>query len=272
MKKNINFLLGKKHDGIPVTMLTAYDYPTAKILDEAGIDSILVGDSVGTNVLGYKSEQDVTIADMLHHLRAVVRAVKTAFVVVDLPFGTVDDPWTALENGRLLIENGADCVKVEGWGEKKNVIACLAENGIPVCAHIGYNPQIHGGKAKIFGKNALQAHELIESAMILQDAGANILVIEKVPHEVGSIVSSKLSIPVIGIGSGNGCDGQVLVIHDILGMGERVFKHAKKYMNFWYLASEAVNKYKSDVVSRDFPSEKNSWHMQEEQLRKIEKD
>jgi 3-methyl-2-oxobutanoate hydroxymethyltransferase len=272
MKKNINFLLEKKHDGIPVTMLTAYDYPTAKILDEAGIDSILVGDSVGTNVLGYQSEQEVTIADMLHHLRAVARAVKTAFVVVDLPFGTVDDPWIALENGRLLIENGADCVKVEGWGEKKNVIACLAESGIPVCAHIGYNPQIHGGKAKIFGKDASQAHELIESAMILQDAGANVLVIEKVPHEVGSIVSSRLSIPVIGIGSGNGCDGQVLVVHDILGMGERVFKHAKKYMNFWNLALKAVNEYKNDVVSRDFPSEENSWHMQEEQLRKIEKD
>lgn len=269
MKKDINFLMEKKRSGTPITMLTAYDYPMAAILDQAGIDSILVGDSVGTNVLGYKSEQEVTIDDMVHHVKAVARGAKSAFIVADLPYGTVDDPWVALENARLLIGSGADCVKVEGWGERKNVIACLAENGITVCPHMGYNPQVHGGKAKIFGKDALQAKELIDGARILQAAGANLMVIEKVPYEIGAMVSKELSIPVIGIGSGNACDGQVLVVHDILGMGERVFRHAKKYADFWSLTQKAAVDYKNDVVGRVFPSKENTFYMNEDELKKI---
>jgi 3-methyl-2-oxobutanoate hydroxymethyltransferase len=140
MKKNIDYLLNKKISKIPISMMTAYDFPVAQMEDEAGIDVVLIGDSVGTNVLGYKSEKDVTMADMLHHCGAVARGVKDAFVMVDMPFGSADDPFTAYENAQRLLDKGADCVKIEGWGEKKNVVESLISKDIPVCAHIGYNP------------------------------------------------------------------------------------------------------------------------------------
>ena len=148
-----------KRTKTPISLLTAYDFPTAQLLDEAGIDILLVGDSVGTNVLGYKDEREVSMADMLHHLGAVVRGAKSAWVMVDMPYNSANDPFIACENARMMIERGADCVKIEGWEEKKNVVAYLSGQGIPVCAHIGYNPQIHGSKGKTFGKQ--QSRRLI---------------------------------------------------------------------------------------------------------------
>lgn len=270
MKKTIEFLHSKKNK-TPITMLTAYDFPSAQLEDEAGVDCVLVGDSVGTNILGYESEKEVTMDDMLHHLAAVRRGVKDAYLIVDMPFGSADDPFTAYRNAELLIDKGADCVKVEGWSEKKNVISCLAEKGIDVCAHIGYNPQIHGSKAKTFGRDKAQALELVESASLLEAAGAVLLIAEKIPDEISAIITSKLKIPVIGIGSGVSCDGQVLVLNDILGTGHHAFRHAKKYMDFRNLALQAIRNYREEVEKRIFPSEENLTHLSPEELSEIKK-
>jgi 3-methyl-2-oxobutanoate hydroxymethyltransferase len=272
MKINKEILFEKKKNHEPIVMATAYDCAMARFEEEAGVDVVLVGDSVGTNVLGYTSETEVTMFDMLHHCKAVVRGTSHAFCIVDMPYGAASDPFKALENGRLLIGAGADCVKIEGWGENKSIIECLSGNGIDVCGHIGYNPQIHGSKAKVFGKDEAQARELVKSAQIIQDAGAIMIVIEKVPSEVASLISEKCSIPIIGIGSGNGCDGQVLVVNDILGYGEKTFRHAKKYMDFRIEASGAIRNYCSEVRSRVFPGEANCVHIDESELRHLFKE
>lgn len=269
MKKTTANLQQQKKDHQPITMLTAYDYPTALMEDQAGVDVVLVGDSVGTNVLGYQSEKEVTMDDMAHHLRAVVRGVKSAYVMVDMPYGSADDPFLAYENARFFTDLGADCVKVEGWKEKKSVIANLADKGISVCAHIGYNPQIHGSKATTFGKNAPEAIELLESAIILQNAGASMVLVEKVPEEIAELISIELKIPVIGIGSGRRCDGQVLVVHDILGLAPKVFRHVHRYADLKPLMFEAIKNYCSDVTSRKFPFDENIWHSAPEELQKV---
>jgi 3-methyl-2-oxobutanoate hydroxymethyltransferase len=269
MKKTTASIQQQKKDHQPVTMLTAYDYPTALMQDQAGVDVVLVGDSVGTNVLGYESEKEVTIDDMAHHLRAVVRAVINAYIMVDMPFGSADDPFLAYENARFLIDQGADCVKVEGWKEKKSVIANLADKGISVCAHIGYNPQIHGSKAMTFGKDAAEAIELLESARVLQNAGASMIVIEKVPEEIAELITLDLKIPVIGIGSGRRCDAQVLVVNDIFGLAPKVFRHVHRYVDLKPLMVEAIKKYCDDVACRKFPFDENIWHSDPENLKKV---
>ena len=269
MKKTTAFLQQKKNDHQPITMLTAYDYPTAFMQDQAGIDVVLVGDSVGTNVLGYQSEKEVTTADMAHHLRAVVRGVKRAYIMVDMPYGSADDPFLAYENALSFMDQGADCVKIEGWKEKKSVIANLADKGICVCAHIGYNPQIHGSKATTFGKDAPQALELITSARVLQNAGASMILIEKVPEEIAELISIELKVPVIGIGSGRRCDGQVLVVNDVFGLAPKVFRHVHRYADLKPLMFEAVKNYCDDVISRKFPFDENIWHSTQEELEKV---
>lgn len=272
MKIKKDILFEKKRNNEPIVMATAYDYAMARFEEEAGVDVVLVGDSVGTNVLGYADETEVTMADMLHHCKAVVRGISKAFCIVDMPFGAADDPFKALENGRLLIGTGADCVKIEGWADNKSIIECLSGKGIDVCGHIGYNPQIHGPRGKVFGKDEAQARELIKSAQILQDAGAIMIVIEKVPFEVASLIAEKCTIPIIGIGSGKGCDGQVLVVNDILGFGEKTFRHAKKYMDFRTEASTAIRNYCSEVRSRIFPGETNSVHIDESEMKHLFKE
>lgn len=269
MKKTTAFLQKQKNDHKPITMLTAYDYPTALMEDQAGVDVVLVGDSVGTNVLGYESEKEVTLADMMHHLRAVVRGVKCAHIMVDMPYGSADDPFLAYENARFFTDQGADCVKVEGWKEKKSVIANLADKGISVCAHIGYNPQIHGPKATTFGKDAPQALELLQSARLLQNAGASMILIEKVPEEIAELITLDLKIPVIGIGSGRRCDAQVLVVNDIFGLAPKVFRHVHRYVDLKPLMFEAIKNYCDDVTSGKFPFDENIWHSVPEELKKI---
>jgi len=269
MKKTIEYFFSRKKKRQPISMLTAYDFPTAQIEDRAGVDAILVGDSVGTNVLGYTSEQQVTMADMLHHAAAVARGARHAFLMADLPFGSVDTPAVAEKNSRALIAAGMDCVKLEGWREKAATVKRLSGKGIPVCAHIGYNPQIHGSKPKTFGKSAEEAQLLIESALVLERAGAVLIVLEKVPQEVAAIITKKLTIPTIGIGSGKFCDGQVLVINDILGTDERTFTHAKKYMDFNSLAFNAVEKFSRDVAKRKFPGAGNSASIDKGELGKL---
>jgi len=269
MEQHIEMLFEKKRRAIPISMLTAYDFPTAQLEDQAGVDSILVGDSVGTNMLGYASELEVTMADMVHHVAAVKRGTKRAYLIADLPFGSVNEPLEAFENSSRLLDAGAECVKLEGWSEKVDIISYLAKKGIEVCAHIGYNPQIHGPKPKTFGKDAPQALELIKSAIALENAGAVLLVIEKVPEEVSEIISKKLTIPVIGIGSGRKCDGQVLVVNDILGVTPMALKHAKKYMDYRTLAAEAIKSYVNEVGSHVFPSDENSRHIDPVELEKV---
>jgi 3-methyl-2-oxobutanoate hydroxymethyltransferase len=258
MKKTIAFLLTKKKNHVPITMLTAYDFPTARIEDEAGIDVVLVGDSVGTNVLGYLSERDVTMDDMLHHTAAVVRGVQQAFVLVDLPYLAAETAESAYGNALRLFEKGAQCVKIEGWQEKCPVIDFLSKNNIPVCAHIGYNPQIHGPKPRLFGKTAAEAFELLQNGRMLQNAGAQLIVVEKVTEEAAGVIALDLAIPVIGIGSGNRCDGQVLVINDLLGVTVRSFKHVRRYAEVRDSTRQAVCTYVADVEARQFPAREHA--------------
>ncbi len=208
-----------KPEGRKLVTLTAYDFPTAKILDAAGIDMILVGDSLGMVVLGHEDTTFVTMADMLHHLRAVVRAVESTPVVVDLPFGSVETPELAVQNARLFMDAGADAVKLEGGQSMVRQIQAITAAGIPVVAHIGMLPQRvrEEGGYKIKGRNGEQARYLSEDAAAVEQAGAIAVVLELVEASVAESISRALKIPTIGIGSGRGCDGQILVIHDLIG-------------------------------------------------------
>ncbi len=241
-------------------MATAYDFPTARLEEEAGLDCILIGDSVGTNVLGYSSEREVTMSDMLHHTAAVARAVKSAYIIADLPYRSADTLPDAEKNASLLLAKGADCIKIEGWAEKKEIIKGLSEKGFAVCAHIGYNPQIHV-KPRTFGKDATQAFELIECASALEQSGACMLVVEKLPQEVASLITQRLTIPTIGIGSGSGCDGQVLVVNDILGLAPKKFKHVQQFASLKDVIKNALKGYGDAVESKRFPSEENTWYI-----------
>ncbi|MDR2592050.1 MAG: 3-methyl-2-oxobutanoate hydroxymethyltransferase [Chitinispirillales bacterium] len=258
MKKTINHIAQKKRIGCPITMVTAYDFTTAQVLDEAGIDSILVGDSVGTNHLGYKSEREVTMDDMAHHTSAVCRAVREAFVVADMPYGSADDAENALVNAKRLTDCGADCVKIELWDDKAGIVRVLAENGFTVCAHMGYNPQRHN-KPQLFGRDAAQAAELLNGALALCDAGAKLVVLEMTPNSLSRKISAAIPVPTIGIGSGNDCDGQVLVVNDLLGMSRRLFKHAHRFANLREKMFEAFKDYIDAVKSREFPGDDHSW-------------
>ncbi|MDR0331381.1 MAG: 3-methyl-2-oxobutanoate hydroxymethyltransferase [Chitinispirillales bacterium] len=258
MKKTIRGIAQKKLSGVPITMATAYDFPAARSLDEAGIDSILVGDSVGTNHLGYASEREVTIDDMVHHTSAVCRAAKDAFVIADLPYGCADSASGAAAAAKKLADCGADCVKLEGWGEKANIVKHLADKGFTVCAHIGYNPQAHS-KPQVFGREPSQAKELRDGAAALCEAGAQLIVLEMLPKKLAGKITAELPIPTIGIGSGNACDGQVLVINDLLGLSRKLFKHVRRFANMREMMFESFKDYIDAVKSREFPGDDNSW-------------
>ena len=270
MKKDIRYLHTKKQRREPITVLTCYDYPTACLQESAGIDIIFVGDSVGTNVLGYQSETEVTMADMLHHLKAVRRGVTDAYLLVDMPFAADRKPALAVTNANLFVSHGADGVKLEGGVEKVPIIAALTDAGIETCAHIGHNPQIHGTKAATHGKTVAKAKQLIETAGALTEAGAKLIVLEKVTEEVSQLITESVSIPTIGIGAGRFCDGQVLVINDILGMGP-AFKHAKRYQDYRQLTFEAICQYKQEVEGGDFPTDANVVHIAPDKLARVRK-
>lgn len=253
-----------KKRGEKITMITAYDYPTAAVVDEAGIDLILVGDSLGMVVLGYDSTLPVTMDVMIHHTKAVTRAVSRALVIGDMPFmsyqASVDE---AVRNaGRFLQEAGAQAVKLEGGREVAEVTRRIAAAGIPVMAHLGLTPQsVHQlGGYKVQGKGNEAANRILEDAKILQEAGAFSIVLECIPTELGRVISDTLSIPTIGIGGGIHCDGQVLVIHDLLGMFERFTpKFVKKYANINAQMKEAVGKYIEEVREGQFPGPEHSF-------------
>ncbi len=270
MDRDINFLMSKKQAHQKITMLTCYDYPTALLEDKAGIDIIFVADSVGTNVLGYESATEVTMENMIHHLKAVRRGVTHAYLLVDMPYKSYDTPKSALENATTFLSHGADGVKLEGWSEKEEVIKILAENNIEVCAHIGYNPQIHS-RAWTHGVTFSKAKALIQSALTLENAGAKMIVLEMVSEEVSKIITEKLSIPTIGIGAGKFCDGQVLVINDMLGITALDLRHAKKYQNYQNLTFQAICQYKEEVENGVFPNEASVVSMDEQKLARVEK-
>ena len=216
-------------------------------------------------MLGYASEREVTMADMLHHTAAAARGIKTPFFS---PTCRTAPPTTRVRPKKTPggSSKRGRCVKLEGWREKSGVIAHLTKKNIPVCAHIGYNPQIHGARPKVFGADRNEARVLIESARLLEQAGAVLLIVEKVPEEVAGIIAGSLRIPVIGIGSGGSCDGQILVINDVLGISERCFRHARAFMNYRALALKALRAYVAEVERGAFPAEVHVHHIDIKQL------
>jgi 3-methyl-2-oxobutanoate hydroxymethyltransferase len=266
MKKTIDFILNKKKSGEKITMITCYDYPTAVIQEKAGIDIIFVGDSVGTNILGYQSETEVTMADMLHHLKAVRRGVEHSFLLVDMPYKSYETCDIALRNALLFIKAGAEAVKIEG--QQEEVVEFLTFNQIDVVGHIGLTPQTNE-KKMMQGKTFEQAKELYKGALSLQKAGVKLLVLEAVPEEVAKLISEQLEIPTIGIAAGRYCDGQVQVINDLLGLTSRKFIHVKEYENYKDSTYKAVKKYKEEVESLLFPQENNIRSMAADELRKF---
>ncbi|MBU2513251.1 3-methyl-2-oxobutanoate hydroxymethyltransferase [bacterium] len=273
-KFNINSFADAKKEGHIISMLTAYDYTTAKLLDEAGVDCILVGDSLGMVILGYENTLHVTMDDMIHHTKAVSRGTKNAFIIGDMPFLSYHtDIKTTVENaGRFIQEAGAQAVKLERGREIINHIKAIINAQIPVLGHLGLTPQsvnIMGGY-KIQGKSADEAAKLIEDAEILQDAGVFGLVLECVPESISRLISEKLDIPTIGIGAGRYCDGQVLVVQDMLGMYKDITpKFVKKYAEMGTGIVNAVQSYIEDLNSRQFPEEKHTFQLDDSVLKKL---
>lgn len=260
----------KKERGEPITMLTAYDYPTAVAMDKAGIDSILVGDSLAMVVLGYENTLSVTMDEMLHHARAVSRGAKSALLVGDMPFMSYQvTAEEALRNaGRFLQEAGMDAVKLEGGRDRAEAVRRITGAGIPVMGHIGLTPQsIHQlGGFRAQGKTASAAKILLEDAKILEEAGAFSLVLESVPARLAEFISKQISIPTIGIGAGAGCDGQVLVTHDLLGLFDRFTpKFVKKYANFHAEMNKAFTEYIDDVETKRFPAIEHTIEMSDDE-------
>jgi 3-methyl-2-oxobutanoate hydroxymethyltransferase len=271
MRITINQIKEMKQRGEKIAMLTAYDYATAKLVDEAEIPLILVGDSLGMVVLGYESTIPVTMEDMLHHTKAVVRGTQKAMVIGDMPFMTyhisVED---ALYNAaRFIQEGGAQAVKLEGGVTVAEKVKRIVECGIPVMGHIGLTPQsIHQfGGFKLQGKTPEAAARLLEDARALEAAGAFAVVLETVPAPLAKLITKKISIPTIGIGAGPNCDGQVQVINDILGsFTDFVPRHAKQYAKLTDIISKAVGSYRDEVKAGKFPTEKHSHQMDEKLL------
>jgi len=250
----------KKERGEPITMLTAYDYPTAMAIDKAGIDSILVGDSLGMVVLGYENTLPVTMEEMLHHSRAVSRGAKNALLIGDMPFMSYQvSAEEALRNaGRFLQQGGMDAVKLEGGRERAEAVRAIVGAGIPVMGQLG------GFRAQ--GKTASAAKRLLEDAKVLEEAGAFSLVLESVPARLAGAISKQISIPTIGIGAGAGCDGQVLVTHDLLGLFERFTpKFVKQYANFHAEMNKAFLEYIDDVETKRFPAQEHTVEMTDEE-------
>jgi 3-methyl-2-oxobutanoate hydroxymethyltransferase len=243
-------------DGDRLPMLTAYDFPTAKLLDEAGIPLLLVGDSLGQVLLGYETTVRVTMTEMVHHTKAVVRGSSHAMVIADMPFLSYSNGDEALENaGIFLREAGAQAVKVEGGVRTARIIETLVRAGIPVMGHIGLTPQAINtfGKVRVQGKNRDQARALLADAFAVQEAGAFGMVIELVPEQLAAAITQRLRVPTIGIGAGAGCSGQVQVITDLLGLGDFLPKHARPYAHIRETISEAAKAYAADVAAGTFP-------------------
>lgn len=274
MKNTVLTFAKAKQERTKISMLTAYDYSTAKLMNDAGINSILVGDSLGNVMLGYEDTVSVTMEDMIHHTAAVARGAKEALVIADMPFMSYQTSvYDAVVNaGRLMKEGRANAVKLEGGKEVCPQIKAIVDAGIPVCAHIGLTPQsinVFGGN-RVQGKTEVAAQKLIEDALAVQKAGAFAVVIEAVPEKLASLITSKLDIVTIGIGAGNGCDGQVLVYQDMLGMySDFTPKFVKKYANLGEIMTAAFKQYDEEVKNSSFPSEEHTYKMDDEIIEKL---
>jgi 3-methyl-2-oxobutanoate hydroxymethyltransferase len=262
-----------KQAGEPIPCMTAYDFPTARLLDAAGIPVILVGDSLGNVVLGHESTVPVTMDDMVHHTKAVVRGVTNALVVVDMPFMSynvsVDE---ALRNaGRLLQEGGAHAVKLEGGRPVAATVRRMTDAGIPVMGHLGLTPQSVNqlGGYRVQGRTLSQAQQMLEDAEALEEAGAFAIVLETIPGPLAEVVTKRLHIPTIGIGAGPGCDGQIQVIHDVLGFSTRTPKHAKLYANLNEVIGAAMAAYAADVRHGRFPTAEHTVEIDDAVLREL---
>ena len=274
MKKTVSTFQDAEKNGEKVTMLTAYDYSTAKLIDEAGIDSILVGDSLGNVILGYEDTISVTMEDMIHHGAAVARGAKNALIVIDMPFMSYQaSVYDAVVNaGRLMKEGRANAVKLEGGAGVCPQIKAITDSGIPVVAHLGLTPQSVNafGGYKVQGKSGEAAAKLLEDALAVQEAGAFAVVLECVPAKLATLITEKLDIITIGIGAGNGCDGQVLVYQDMLGMfTDYVPKFVKQFAQAGDLMRQAFTDYKKEVMAGTFPEEKHSYKIEDEVIDKL---
>jgi len=275
MSRTVKDIVDMKKNGKKISVLTSYDYALASLCDKAGVDILLVGDSVGMVVLGYENTILVTMEQMEIFVAAVSRAKQNALVVGDLPFmsyqASISD---AITNSGRLIKAGADTVKLEGGSIMADTISAIVKTGIPVMGHIGFQPQTTALSQgyKVQGRTFEAAKQLIEDAKALEGAGAFSIALEMISHEVSKIISESIDIPTIGIGSGLHCDGQVLVIHDILGLYEKLKpKFAKQYLSLSNDVVQAVSKFRSDVESGSFPTEENWFSMEKEEYEKLKK-
>lgn len=276
-KATTSSLQQMKKEAEHIVMITAYDYPGAKAAEEAGVDVILVGDSLGMVVLGYETTLPVTMEDMIHHTKAVRRGAKETMIVTDMPFlsyhVTVAE---AIRNaGRLLQEGGADAVKLEGGRERIPTIRQLVEAQIPVMGHLGLTPQSVNllGGFKVQGREAEGAKRIIDDALRLEEAGCFALVLESVPGELATWITSRLSIPTIGIGAGPGCDGQVLVMHDLLGIHQgHVAKFVKRYADVNRIMVEGIRAFANEVRNGQFPTPEQTYTMKKEEWQRLLKE
>ncbi len=266
MKNTAATLMQQKQSGEKITMLTAYDYTTAHIIDECGVNSILIGDSLGMVMLGYENTLAVTMEDMIHHTRAVARGAQNAFVVADMPFMSYQTSvYDAVVNaGRLIKEGGANAVKLEGGAAVCEQIRAIVDSSIPVVAHLGLTPQSVNafGGFKVQGKGYDRAKQIIDDAMLIQEAGACAVVLECVPAALAEIITAKLTIPTIGIGAGAGCDGQVLVYQDMLGLTSgHVPKFAKRFAEVGELMKQGITAYINETQAGTFPAPEHTYKL-----------
>jgi 3-methyl-2-oxobutanoate hydroxymethyltransferase len=273
-KVTILDLKNKKEKGEPITMLTAYDYPTGLLVDRAGIDIILVGDSLAMVVLGHENTVAVTMDEMLHHCKAVARGAKNPLLVGDMPFMSYQvDVKEAVRNaGRFLKEGGMDVIKLEGGCDMAPTVKAIVDAGIPVMGHIGLTPQTVSklGGYRVQGKDVATAKALIDDAVALEDAGAFSLIVEAIPGPVAKLITERVGIPTIGIGAGPDCNGQVLVIHDLIGLFDRfVPKFVKQYANIFPTIIEALESYRDEVIAGAFPGPEHGYSMSEETLQAL---
>lgn len=273
MKQTTDFLAMKENKE-KIVMVTAYDYSQAKLVEQAGVDVILVGDSLGMVVLGYDSTVPVTVDDMVHHTRAVKRGARDTMVITDLPFMSyqISDEEAMKQAREIMQKGGAHAVKLEGADGLIPLITKLTNSGVPVCGHLGLTPQMAGvlGGYKVQAKEAQAAHKLIEDAKKIEKSGAFMLVLECVPKQVAEQVADQLTIPVIGIGAGVDVDGQVLVFHDLLTFGvDRVPKFVKKFANINHEAQKGLLDFIQEVKSKQFPTDDYSFTMKHEELQRV---
>ena len=274
MKNTVITVKKAKEDNVKLTMLTAYDYSTAKLINAAGINLILVGDSLGNVILGYEDTISVTMEDMIHHAKAVAKGAPDALVVVEMPFMSYQtSAYDAVVNaGRLMKEGRANAVKLEGGKEVCPQIEAIVAAGIPVCAHLGLTPQSINafGGHKVQGKSEQAAKKLVDDAIAVENAGAFAVVLECVPAKLAKVISEKLSIPTIGIGAGAGCDGQVLVYQDVLGMfSDFTPKFVKRFANVGEIMTQAFKDYDAAVKDGSFPQEQHTYAIDDDVIEKL---